>query len=195
MNKRVIRDRIRLTVALLFCWLYTPHVCYYMLNRGGKLIASDLRRYKKQINIKLPLWLLLIYLLHNNRYFRTLFYYRIGPVGDLLISWYRPGDRYFSIAKDTKIGEGLLMAHPYSTILNAESIGKNFYCIHCTTLGKTNRGRPIIGDNVTLGANVTIIGPVRVGNNVTIGAGSVIVKDIPDNCVVVGNPARIIKHL
>ena len=47
---------------------------------------------------------------------------------------------------------------------------------------------------VSLGAHVTIIGPVRVGNNVTIGAGSVVVKDIPDNAVVVGNPARIIKY-
>lgn len=195
MNKRYIRDCLRLTGAILFCWLYIPHICYYMLNGGGKIIASDLRRYTKQINIKLPLWLLLIYLLHNNRYFRSLFYFRIGPILDLLISWYRPGDRYFILPKETKIGGGLLMAHPYSTVLNAESIGKNFYCIHCTTLGKTPKGRPVIGDNVTLGANVTIIGPVRVGNNVTIGAGSVVVKDIPDNCVVVGNPARIIKWL
>lgn len=51
----------------------------------------------------------------------------------------------------------------------------------------------MIGDNVPLGANVTIIGPVHVGNNVTIGAGSVVVKDVPDNVVIVGNPARIIK--
>lgn len=33
------------------------------------------------------------------------------------------------------------------------------------------------------------------GNNVTVGAGSVVVKDVPDNCVIVGNPAKIIKYL
>ena len=39
------------------------------------------------------------------------------------------------------------------------------------------------------------MGPVRIGNNVTIGAGSVVTKDIPDNCIVAGNPAKVIKTL
>jgi serine O-acetyltransferase len=38
----------------------------------------------------------------------------------------------------------------------------------------------------------TIVGGVTIGNNVTIGAGAVVVKDVPDNCLVVGNPMRII---
>lgn len=70
----------------------------------------------------------------------------------------------------------MLLSHPYATILNAESIGENFSCIHCTTLGAKSNGRPVIGDNVSLGASVTIVGHVRIGNNVTIGAGSVVVK-------------------
>lgn len=45
------------------------------------------------------------------------------------------------------------------------------------------------------GAKVMIIGGIRIGNNVTIGAGSVVVKDIPDDCVAVGNPARVIKQV
>ena len=53
--------------------------------------------------------------------------------------------------------------------------------------------RPWLGNNVKVGANVVVIGDVHVGNNVYIGAGAVVTKDIPDNCVVVGNPARIIK--
>lgn len=52
-----------------------------------------------------------------------------------------------------------------------------------------------IGDNVWMGGNVVIVPGVTVGNNVVIGAGSVVTKDIPDNVVVVGNPAKIIKHL
>ena len=53
----------------------------------------------------------------------------------------------------------------------------------------------MIGDNVSLGASVTIVGHVRIGNNVTIGAGSVVVKDIPDNCIAVGNPCKPVRFL
>lgn len=60
---------------------------------------------------------------------------------------------------------------------------------------KKNSKRPVIGDNVTLGANVTIIGDVHIGNNVIIGAGSVVVKNVPDNCVVAGNPAKVIRKM
>ena len=49
----------------------------------------------------------------------------------------------------------------------------------------------IIGDNVRIGSNAVLL-PVNVGNNVVIGAGSVVTKDIPDNCTVCGNPAKIL---
>jgi putative colanic acid biosynthesis acetyltransferase WcaB len=46
---------------------------------------------------------------------------------------------------------------------------------------------------VDIGSNVCIIGEIIIGNNVKIGAGSVVVNNIPDNCIVVGNPAKIIR--
>lgn len=197
MNPRKLRDLLRLVFALVFCLLYIPHFIIYCIDSNKrKLINSDLAAIKHQLNISLPIGVQLLYQLHTNRYFRHVFYYRIGPVLDMLISWYRPGDKYFWIPFSTKVGKGLTYAHPYSTVLNAESIGDNFSCLHCVTIGKKGPGerRPRIGNNVTVGCHVAIIGDITIGNNVTIGAGCVVVKDMPDNVVVVGNPARIIKY-
>ncbi len=98
----------------------------------------------------------------------------------------------------TKIKGGLMCYHPFATVINAKSIGYNFQFRNSLTIG--NKGNdnallPVIGDNVTVGANVVIIGAVNIGHNVTIGAGAVVVKDIPSNCIVAGNPAKIIRRL
>lgn len=52
-----------------------------------------------------------------------------------------------------------------------------------------------IKKNVWIGVNVTILPGVTVGENTVIGAGAVVTHDVPDNAVVVGNPARVIKYL
>lgn len=52
-----------------------------------------------------------------------------------------------------------------------------------------------IKKNVWIGVNVTILAGVTIGENAIIGAGSVVTKDIPDNAIAVGNPARVIKYL
>ncbi|MGG0729894.1 DapH/DapD/GlmU-related protein [Bacillus paramycoides] len=64
-----------------------------------------------------------------------------------------------------------------------------------THLNYTKIGLVRIGDNVFIGANATVLPNVKIGNNVVIGAGSVVTKDIPDNSLAVGNPARVIGNI
>lgn len=138
----------------------------------------------------------LVYVLLLDEFYRTLFYYRIGKKA-IFAKWLWRGSASFSITAGSIEG-GVFCVHPTSTYLNARKIGKNFSCRQNTTIGNKldNRPkeRPTIGNNVTVGANVVIIGDINIGDNVIIGAGSVVVKDIPDNVIVAGNPARIIKY-
>lgn len=96
------------------------------------------------------------------------------------------------------LGGGIFFSHAWGTVLNCERIGYGCSFLQNTTFGNkpTKEGkpaRPWLGDNVKVGANAVVIGDVHIGNNVKIGAGAVVTKSIPDNCVVAGNPARIIK--
>lgn len=98
----------------------------------------------------------------------------------------------------TKIDGGLMCYHPFATVINAKSIGKNFEFRNSLTIGNKNNDNtlvPVIGNNVVVGANVVIIGAITIGDNVIIGAGSVVVKNVPSNAVIGGNPARIIRSL
>lgn len=52
-----------------------------------------------------------------------------------------------------------------------------------------------MGDNVWIGAGVHVMPGVTIGNNVVIGGGSVVVKDIPDNVVAMGNPCKVIRKI
>lgn len=176
-------------------FFFIPHYLLFLLSPAREIIEKDVNAmYRSDLYQDRKIGKLL-YLLAFDRYFRKMFYTRIGPVS-AVIRWYAPGESTFYPCRN--IGGGIYLAHPYATILNAKSIGKNFTCRQCTTIGNKMDGRndllPTIGDNVTIGANVVIIGDIHIGNNVTVGAGSVVVKSVPDNVIVVGNPMRIIKE-
>lgn len=105
-DKRKIRDSIRLSGALLCSALYLPHILLYIALGKKRLIYSDIVRLKRQVNIPLPNWLAVLYFLHNSSYYRSVFYHRIGPVLSLLIGWWRPRNKIFIIPDSTTIGGG-----------------------------------------------------------------------------------------
>lgn len=74
-------------------------------------------------------------------------------------------------------------------------IGDNCHINQNVTIGgKSDLERlPVIGDNVILGAGSIILGDISIGNNAIVGAGAVVVKDVPDNAIVAGVPAVVIK--
>jgi len=95
------------------------------------------------------------------------------------------------------IGEGFFIDHGMGVVIGETAeIGKNVTMYHGVTLGGTSwkkgKRHPTIGDNVIIGANASILGPIRVGEHSKIGSGSVVNKEVPPNSTVVGIPGRVV---
>jgi serine O-acetyltransferase len=134
-------------------------------------------------------------LLAKRPYYREILYYRLGSLGAFFRHIY-PAYEHFKInsPRDMVLGGGIYLDHPYYTVLNAKSIGKNFKTKHMVTIGNNNNQIPVIGDNVFIGCGAVVLGGIVVGDNVKIGANCVVVKNVPKNCTVVGSPAYIVKQ-
>lgn len=104
-----------------------------------------------------------------------------------------------SIPFSADIGPGFYIGHFGGIVLYPMcKIGKNCNISHGVTLGITQRGKnkgyPTIGDDVYIGPGAKIIGSVKVGNRAAVGANCVVTKDVPENAVVVGIPAKVISY-
>ena len=129
-------------------------------------------------------------ILHKRPEYISVLYSRLQGAGKILSVL---GPKYPFKMQTKVIGGGIYIDHPHYTHLNAEKIGRDFKTKHNVTIGNNRGGIPTIGDNVFVGVGAVVVGKIRIGNNVQIGANAVVTKDVPDNAVVVGNPAYIIR--
>lgn len=95
-----------------------------------------------------------------------------------------------------KIGDGLLIVHPYCITINPKVvIGKNCNIHKGVTIGQENRGKrkgvPVIGDSVWIGVNSTIVGRIKIGDDVLIAPNAYVNCDVPSHSIVFGNPCII----
>ena len=160
------------------------------------------RRFKKpNFNQKSTLWKINHY--HSSLQTRALLYYRLSRACKIpglrsLFKWlYQKYSLKTGIEFTTPvIGGGVIMPHWGRIILNAEEIGNDLYVFHNVTIGNDYMtGKPTLGNNIFIGTNSVILGKITIGDNVVIGACSFVNHDVPSNCLVAGNPAKIIKTI
>ena len=98
-----------------------------------------------------------------------------------------------------KIGKGLFIDHGSGVIIGeTAALGDNVTLYQGVTLGGTGKEKgkrhPTLKDNVMVSAGAKVLGSFTIGENSKIGAGSVVLKEVPPNCTVVGVPGRIVKR-
>lgn len=97
------------------------------------------------------------------------------------------------------IGRRFFIDHGMSVVIGETTeIGDDVSIYQGVTLGGTGKDtgkrHPTIGDRVIVSSGAKVLGPFKVGNDVKIGAGSVVLKEVPDGCTVVGVPGIIVKR-
>lgn len=142
--------------------------------------------------IKSAKWLHRIYyrikIYYTNLFYSYKYYYtkRVALCCDI-----RCGINYVGVKK-TKF------PHPLGVVIGiGVKLGEECIIFQNVTLGVKSifkHDYPVLGNNVTIGANTVVIGNIKIGNNVTIGAASLVNIDLPDNAIAVGNPVRIVGY-
>lgn len=100
------------------------------------------------------------------------------------------------------IGKGLYFPHTQGTVIGAWEMGEDVTIFQGVTLGAKEadflyeqKYRPVVGNNVIVGAGAKVLGGVFIGDNSKIGANAVVLENIPENSIAVGIPAKILKNL
>lgn len=158
-------------------------------------LIADTRRLR-EIKSKSAPWYVLESLLFENGYQAVVLHrlahwfksHRVPVLGPAIARW-----NHFltgvDIAPAAKIGPGLRIAHGTGIVVgNGVEIGGDCLLMHGVTLGAPTQARigdmPTLGDRVTVGAQASVIGPVKVGDDAFIGAHALVTRDIPAGSLV-----------
>lgn len=179
-------------------FLCSPYFLLFLIFDKKGILTKDLRQWEAVLPVikQKSTYLAFIRMFAIYKEYRNLFLYRCGITGDIIKALTPCMKNLYITTNKEKLGEGLVLQHAFSTIIWAEEIGKNCQVWQNVTIGRARNkeGRPTIGDNVRICTGAIVVGDIKIGNNVTIGAGTVLTKSVPDNCVVCGNPARVVKE-
>ena len=183
--KSKIHSILRLVIFVVNWWRTLPCQIAYVLSSSvlKNLILSDMGSYGNMVRT-------LVFAKHN----RNLFYHRIGRVS-IFFSWILSGDKTLRLPFSCRIGKHCHFVHNDTCHLNAASIGDDFVCYPHVVLGSKrlgDSGKPIIGNNVTIGTGAVVVGNITIGDNVRIAANAFVNNNVPSNCVVIGNPMQLL---
>lgn len=160
-------------------------------------IFQDWKANKYSFKGRVILLLFRIFSYFNSRKFTKIIFYPFIFIYKIIVEWIFG----IEINLNARIGKNFKLFHGQGLVINGSTvIGENCLIRNSITIGSkilddgTITQAASIGNNVEIGSNSVLIGNITIGDNVVIGAGSVVIKDVPQNAIVGGNPARIIRY-
>ncbi|MBR5156146.1 MAG: serine acetyltransferase [Clostridia bacterium] len=134
--------------------------------------------------------------------FRNLIQHRLKNPSRTALSWihfaiarilWKPLETLYINTED--IGGGLYIQHGFSTIISAKKIGENCRIYQQVTIGyRRDASPPVLEDNVSVTCGAKVLGDITMHSGSLAAAGAVVLKDVPENAIVGGVPAKIIRY-
>ena len=170
-------------------------------SKQRQLIEADVARWNEVEGINFGLFKSINWYLTYRKEFRNLIQHRFKHPSGTIMSYlhfaiarvlWKPMESLYIYTKD--IGGGLYIQHGFATIISAEKIGKNCRIYQQVTVGYKGEFAPVLEDNVSVTCGAKVLGGLTMHVNSLAAAGAVVVKDVPENAIVAGVPAKVIAY-
>ena len=195
-------SRGKLLLALLnYPRTFIVYLCV-MTSRQKDLIKKDVIRWANIDNASFGFFKALNWYLTYKKEFRNLLLHRLkhpSYTAVALIHYliarmlWKPLESLYIYTKD--IGGGLYIQHGFATIISAQKIGENCRIYQQVTIGyKNGECPPVLEDNVSVTCGAKVLGDITMHSGSLAAAGAVVVKDVPQNAIVAGVPAKVIGY-
>ncbi len=189
-------------LAIINYWRTFPVYLCVLFSKHIDLIKKDVTRWNETNQIKFNMFESLNWYMTYKKEFRNLLQHRLKNPSRSIVAMthfliarmlWKPMESLYIYTED--IGGGLYIQHGFSTIITAKKIGENCRIYQQVTIGyKGADCPPVLEDNVAVACGAKVLGNITMHSGSLAAAGAVVVKDVPENAIVAGVPAKVIGY-
>lgn len=190
----------RLLAVINYPRTFIVYLCV-LCSRQKQLIEMDVKRWREIDGTCMSFFETLNWYMTYKKEFRNLLQHRLKHPSHSFLSvihyfiarmLFKPMESLYIYTKD--IGGGLYIQHGFATIISAQKIGKNCRIYQQVTIGYKGEHSPVLEDNVSVTCGAKVLGDITMHSGSLAAAGAVVVKDVPENAIVGGVPAKVIGY-
>ena len=191
----------RLLAVINYLRTLPVYLCV-LCSKQKNLIKMDVARWNEIDQVRFNLFESINWYMTYKKEFRNLIQHRLKNPSRSLIAMvhfviarilWKPLESLYIYTED--IGGGLYIQHGFATIITAKKIGENCRIYQQVTIGyKNGTYPPVLEDNVSVTCGAKVLGDITMHKGSLAAAGAVVLKDVPENAIVAGVPAKIISY-